>query len=794
MKHILIYLTISTMTVTISHAFVTHHRSLSAGTSSWTKTTTANTSYTNPIGSWNDPCAHGIPPCSVSVTHTRTMAAAIAAGDIGDVTALGDSDNDGCSRSQFDSVGWQWEKNGLLRRRRVVSQLVFACQRLYARFRLRREVSSSFQRELLERNRKGVRAMMMNPWFKIKKFSYVCLVPFLAFLFVKPRSALAAAMGVSSSTGAPKMMTQRELVANFSLFVALFVVLAMLHAVEIAITTLYPWKVRDFAEEEKDLNNGKQKGTFTILNEDIQRVLITILVTGTTCSIYATTIFSDVMGAAFGVRGEKYVPIVLTSLTLFFVELLPKSVGVYAAEKVARLIVPPVNLLANIVSPVGLTLSYLSKSLIQLCGMEVGGESNAVSDSELRLIVTGARDSGTIDHSEQEMIQGVLDLQTTRIRELMKPRVEIVACEDTWNVAQVLNVVRTSGYSRIPVYKGEIDNIVGIVLAKSVLDYFVNGVVSIKSRREIEKDNVYDDKKLESVSIDGSKDAYVKAYTGAELASRMNMNIREAGLIESCYFVPDTANGWSVLQEMRKRRVHVAIVVDEYGGTEGLASLEDIVEEVVGEIYDEDDTEDFYFAEDSILTQDDGSFLIRGDADLADCDTVLNLDLDDEILKEFSTVSGYLCSLSGEIPKEGDFVMASSGDAGNLGWYFEFIETDEKRIRQVRVSRLIGSSISESKILNKYGEASKDKNIEVEADEDFQDEFSEDPNLAVETFQQHDEAEDGVIFDKTGETEMSQEESDRIERIIQSNEFKREFVDNIGLVFDQELDDGRVPE
>lgn len=186
--------------------------------------------------------------------------------------------------------------------------------------------------------------------------------------------------------------------------------------------------------------------------------------------------------------------------------------------------------------------------------------------------------------------------------------------------------------------------------------------------------------------------------------------------------------------------------------------------------------------------------MIRGDADLADCDTVLNLDLDDEILKEFSTVSGYLCSLSGEIPKEGDFVMASSGDAGNLGWYFEFIETDEKRIRQVRVSRLIGSSISESKILNKYGEASKDKNIEVEADEDFQDEFSEDPNLAVETFQQHDEAEDGVIFDKTGETERSQEESDRIERIIQSNEFKREFVDNIGLVFDQELDDGRVPE
>jgi hypothetical protein len=165
----------------------------------------------------------------------------------------------------------------------------------------------------------------------------------------------------------------------------------------------------------------------------------------------------------------------------------------------------------------------------------------------------------------------------------------------------------------------------------------------------------------------------------------MSTSISDAGLVESCYFVPDTANGWSVLQEMRKRRVHLAIVVDEYGGTEGLVSLEDIVEEVVGEIYDEDDEEDYEFSEDSITLQDDGSFLIRGDADLSDVDTILTLHLSEEdSLKEFATLSGFLCMCAGEIPSIGDFIMSR-------GWCFEIVNADDKRILQAKVERLIGA-------------------------------------------------------------------------------------------------------
>jgi putative hemolysin len=374
------------------------------------------------------------------------------------------------------------------------------------------------------------------------------------------------------------------------IFLSLFTVLALLHACEIAITTLYPWKVREFAEEEE--KSGKS-GTFKVLNEDITRVLTTILVTSTASSIFATTLFTHLVASMFGARGERYGALALTGLTLFFVELLPKSIGVTNAEAVARVMVPPVNVISTVVSPLGISLSWLAKKTLLMIGLKDKGDGSSISDSQLRLIVTGARDSGTIDHGEQEMIQGVLDLQTRRVKEIMKPRVEMIAVPQTMSVANVLGVVRESGYSRIPVYEGEIDNIVGIVLAKSVLDFFVKGVlidddvsVQIPETNGAKKVPVEGD---ETEDGSGSTPAYARSLTGVELASRMQTSIEDAGLIESCYFVPETANGWSVLQEMRRRRVHMAIIVDEYGGTEGLVSLEDIVEEVVGEIYDEDD-------------------------------------------------------------------------------------------------------------------------------------------------------------------------------------------------------------
>jgi len=564
----------------------------------------------------------------------------------------------------------------------------------------------------------------------------------------RPLTAIAA-MAVGAGSSAPVApMKREEAISSIIIWFFLFTGLALLHAAEIAITTLYPWKVREFAEQEEKSN--VKRGIFKTLNQDITRVLTTILVTSTCASIYATTIFTHLASSIFGTRGENWAAITLTAVTLFFVELLPKSIGVTNAETVARLMVPPINMISTVVSPLGIALSWLAKQILQIIGLKGKDNGTGVSDSELRLIVMGARDSGTIDHSEQEMIKGVLNLQGQRVKEIMRPRVDITAVPKEMSVASVLNIVRESGYSRIPVYDGEIDNIIGIVLAKSVLDFFVRGVMTTKNEKDKARDdnnnknnnNTENHSKIDHESepkqiamsstttipnknsINNSTNNnkhIIRALTGTELASRMEMSITSASLIEDCYFVPDTANGWSVLQEMRKRRIHMAIVVDEYGGTEGLVSLEDIVEEVVGEIYDEDDEDDFEIAEDSILLKEDGTFVIRGDADLEDCDTILSLNLDEEdTLKEFGTLSGFLCMCAGEIPKVGDFVVCR-------GWCFEVIDADPKKIRSIKTERLVGYFDGESKDDDDYMNINSNGNGGHGSTQDWKNKKPDDP-------------------------------------------------------------------
>ena len=599
-------------------------------------------------------------------------------------------------------------------------------------------------------------------------------------------------------------------------WLALFGVLALLHACEIAITTLYPWKVREMAEEEEKQqtrNGGSKRGVFHILNEDITRVLTTILVTSTAASIFATTIFTHIVANVFGTRGERYGALALTGLTLFFVELLPKSLGVTNAEVVARFMVPPVNVVSSIVSPLGISLQWLAKQTLKLFGVTDKNDGDGVSDSQLRLIVTGALDSGTIDHGEQEMIQGVLNLQDQRVKEIMRPRVEMVAVPKEMSVVSVLGVVRESGYSRIPVYDGEIDNIVGIVLAKDVLDFFVSGVLvdddaTIKKSRsaaKTDKDStvgVIDvDLKNESSSSNvpvytedhipvGDDEGFVRTLTASELATRMATSISDAGLVESCYFVPDTANGWSVLQEMRKRRVHLAIVVDEYGGTEGLVSLEDIVEEVVGEIYDEDDEEDYEFSEDSITLQEDGSFLVRGDADLSDVDTILSLHLSEEdSLKEFATLSGFLCMCAGEIPSIGDFIMSR-------GWCFEVVNADDKRILQAKVERLVGAfdleedddhSTTDNPFKNLLNMKQSNRNKESQQESSTTYEEADTKSSSFSSNSNDDIVMNEAILDSTSMAESilnsvekdNTEDAKVVERMVESGERKRELLEAI---------------
>ena len=450
--------------------------------------------------------------------------------------------------------------------------------------------------------------------------------------------AMLSTQGVAASSVA--LVVEEEsvaLVGRVGAFLGLFTLSALLHAAEVAITTLYPWKVKEFAEEEGP------RSSFAMLDVDITRALTSILVATTCANVCSTALFADCATTFWGPGETKALAIataVLTAATLFFGELLPKAIGVNNAEMVARACLPAVNAMTLVLGPVGSVLSKSARTLLRrVFRIDLSAVENAVSEEELRLIVGGATESGGIESLEGTMIEGVLDLQDTRVAEIMRPRVEVDALEGNESMRTLLELVNATGHSRIPVYEDEIDNIVGVVNAKKLLDV----VKQNTSFTDVVKDHA-----------------------------------------EPTYFVPETMVAWKVLEEMRRRRLHMAIVVDEFGGTAGMVTLEDILELVVGDIYDEDDREDLDEKDEILFDDDDQSYAIPGTAPvdtLIDTLAIPKDEFDVNALPDVTTAAGFVCYFAGEIPAVGDHVFVANYD-------FEVTDADERRVFLVKARNL----------------------------------------------------------------------------------------------------------
>lgn len=434
----------------------------------------------------------------------------------------------------------------------------------------------------------------------------------------------------TSAPSVDKMPARRSLL---TLAAVMFVVGATLAAAETAITTLWPWKVRELAEKEGE------SSPFTVLESDLTRFLTTILVTTTSATVLSTAIATEVAGDIFGPAAVGYVTATMTVFFLFFGEILPKALAVHAPAKVARVMVPVISSLSVIVYPVGKLLAWISTQILRILKLPMESDAT-VSEEELRLIVAGADRSGSIEKYESQIIQNVLDLEETDVREVMCPRVDVVALPDNSTLAELLELESDAHYSRMPVYEGSIDNIVGVAMSKSLLRYLREDATLLSSTKVSE-------------------------------------------IMDPAFFVPESMSVWIVLEEMRKRRLHMAVVVDEYGGTAGLVTLEDILEEVVGEIYDEDDD---YEAESQFIEQDDdGNFLVEGQADLEKVDSALRLNMSEDDLHDYGTISGFLCARMGGIPEVGDqlvynrvrFSVVDANDRRIIGLRAEILTAEE---------------------------------------------------------------------------------------------------------------------
>ncbi|XP_074302141.1 putative DUF21 domain-containing protein At3g13070, chloroplastic [Silene latifolia] len=372
---------------------------------------------------------------------------------------------------------------------------------------------------------------------------------------------------------------------------------------ETSITTLWPWKVRELAEKEPD------NGVFRMLRSDVTRFLTTILIGTTVVNIGATALVTDAATAIFGAGGVSAATGVMTVAILLLTEITPKSIAVHHATEVARVVVRPVAWLSLVLYPVGRVVTYLSMGMLKMLGLK-GRSEPYVTEDELKLMLRGAELSGAIEEEEQDMIENVLEIKDTHVREVMTPLVDVVAIDASASLVDFHDLWVTHQYSRVPVFEQRVDNIVGIAYAMDMLDYVQKGEL------------------LESSSV-------------GDMAHK------------PAYFVPDSMSVWNLLREFRIRKVHMAIVLNEYGGTVGLVTLEDVVEEIVGEIFDENDSkEEIQKKTGYIVMRGEGIYDVDANTSIDQLSEELNIKMPED--HQYETVSGFICEAFGYIPKTGE--------------------------------------------------------------------------------------------------------------------------------------------
>jgi CBS domain containing-hemolysin-like protein len=384
-------------------------------------------------------------------------------------------------------------------------------------------------------------------------------------------------------------------------YIALLVLLgisALLSAAETALLAANRLRLQQLDEA-----GDRRARTVRRLLEEPGRLLTTLLAGDNIVNVAATVLATSVFIAVFGwPRGVPYAIVGIVLMILIFGEIVPKTIAAKYADRFSLALARPLAALSTILSPVVGILSALGSIVVRPFGGRVNLTSPLVTEEEIRELVKVGEEEGVIEEAEREMIHSIFEFGDTVAREVMVPRIDMVCVADTETVSGALRLIRTEQHSRLPVYHGTIDQIVGIVHVKDLM----------------------------SAVQDGRSEAPVKD------AAR------------PAYFIPESKPLDSLLREMRRRKTQMAIVVDEYGGTAGLVTTEDLLEEIVGPILDEYDVE-----ERLVEVVNESVALIDGRASLQEVNEVLHLDLP---VGEVDTIGGFIYSLLGHVPAQGESV------------------------------------------------------------------------------------------------------------------------------------------
>ena len=405
-----------------------------------------------------------------------------------------------------------------------------------------------------------------------------------------------------------------------TLWVALVVLVAFsafFSASETAFSSLNQIRLKSRADD-----GDRTAARVLAMAEKYDKLLSTILVGNNIVNIAAasigTIIFTQMLGAE---RGATVSTIVLTIVVLIFGEVSPKSLAKEMPETVATAVAPVLSLLMVVFTP----LTWLFSQWKRLLNRFVhSSESDTITEGELMTMVSEAENDGELTDRESELIRSAIEFDDVEVEEILTPRVDVVAVEDDIPLEELAQTFAESGYSRLPVYHGTIDNIIGVV---------------------------------------HEKDFYI---------ARLKKATKIDDLVVPTLYTTGSTQISQLLRTLREQHHHLAVVVDEYGGTEGIITLEDILEELVGEIWDEHDevTEDF-------RKQSDGSWLVSGSASVDDLYEELDLPEEEDI--DSNTVNGLVQEKTCHLPKV--------GDRFTLGEYDGVVtRTAKRRVTEVRLT------------------------------------------------------------------------------------------------------------
>ena len=407
---------------------------------------------------------------------------------------------------------------------------------------------------------------------------------------------------------------------SLTLLVALVILVAFsafFSASETAFSSLNQIRLKSRAED-----GDPSAARVLAMSEQYDKLLSTILIGNNIVNIAAasigTVLFTRLLDPQ---RGATVSTIVLTIVVLIFGEVTPKSLAKEMPERIATAVSPFLSLLMVLLSP----LTWLFTQWKKLLGHFIhSGEADTITEGELMTMVSEAESDGELTDRESQLIRSAIEFDDVEVEEILTPRVDVVAVEDTTSLEELAQTFAESGYSRLPVYHDNIDNIIGVVHEK---DFYL---AKLKKAATVED------------------------------------------LVVPTLYTTGTTQISQLLRTLREQHHHMAVVVDEYGGTEGIITLEDILEELVGEIWDEHDevTEDF-------RQQSDGSWLVAGSASVDDLFETLDLPEDEDI--DSNTVNGLVQEKTRHLPKVGDHFTLD---------HFEGVvtRTARRRVTEVRLS------------------------------------------------------------------------------------------------------------